>query len=80
MRASREQCSENAQCLFHGASNSCRMGSLTSGHQHMALEKVKAGKKLWAENIKINSQIVWTFDAALCSKLELSIISNNYED
>lgn len=37
-----------------------RMESLVSGCQHLALEKMKVGRKLWAENIKINFQIVWT--------------------
>lgn len=66
---------EDTQGLFHGPPDCCRMESLISGCQHLALEKMKVGKKLWAENIKINSQIVGTFDSVLCYKLELSIIS-----
>lgn len=58
-----------------GSSDSCRMESVISGCQHLVLEKMKVEKELWAENIKINSQIVWIFDAVLCSRLELSVIS-----
>lgn len=54
--------------------DSYRTGSLISGCQHLAQEKMK-GKKLWTDNDKTNSHVIWTLSRVLCSKLEHSIIS-----
>lgn len=60
-----------------GPPDSCRMESLDQWVPASDTRKDECRKQLWAENIQINSQVVWTFDAVLCSKLhlELSIIS-----
>lgn len=51
-----------------GPPNSYRMENLI-----LVTRKDKSRKKLWIENININSQVVWTFDAVLSSKLHLEL-------
>lgn len=44
-----------------------------SGGASIGTRTGESRKQLWAENIKINSQIIWTIDAVLCSKLHLQL-------